>query len=478
MPSNLSSNPYKEDVRGTSRNPIRLRGFLSSFILFFRRIGLFAIIGYVLMWYGMESLHMSLYSGRPEYLFLRGPLSIFKHYLFLLTPILEGQSRQVLQQLFFSHETIFGHSNEAKWYDPEQHNNAYRQIHTGLLTEEECSVMRSLIEHNLPGHLASSNYGWSEALTLEFQNRPIIDILQNPGEYTTHEENQLLRDVLFRIQLFAEEKFDDDNIYIEFADGTVRRHNLYEEEELEMQSSNRNLLNWVRRAYREVWYDTSSGHGMHADQCRLMPENIDNESKEFKIWTEPWKCKLVSDHCCRDRTHSVLLYLNDESQIEGGELYMIDRFDLDDKDYDINKNNTPNMTQNPKNFHSKVPMFRLSENVLKIKPKCGTLAMFASDARNIHGTYPIKSGKRYAMPMWFTSFQSLPITDFTNSDQSPNETSDIKSHNISEEELEMIENKARRYCEYEGGGDYYPPPLGLRQTHEFDCDEWINDFMF
>ena len=90
----------------------------------------------------------------------------------------------------------------------------------------------------------------------------------------------------------------------------------------------------------------------------------------------------------------MLLYLNDpeESDLVGGEMYLVDRRDL------VNETEPS---------YSGVGLAYQLQHTLKVKPHCGNLAIFTSDARNLHGTMPIWKGTRYAMPLWYTDISQM-----------------------------------------------------------------------
>ena len=109
--------------------------------------------------------------------------------------------------------------------------------------------------------------------------------------------------------------------------------------------------------------------------------------------------------------------------------------------------------------YSGASLSKQSEHVLMIKPTCGTLAMFTSDARNMHGTYPVTSGERFALPMWFTSHRSLPRTS--------------KQRPFKMAELVHIEDAAWSACER--SQNEFPPPSGLMdESIDGDCDKWLD----
>jgi hypothetical protein len=175
------------------------------------------------------------------------------------------------------------------------------------------------------------------------------------------------------------------------------------------------------------------------------------QPSEFTIWNYDFECHM-SGFCCFDRTHSALFYLNDpnDKSLVGGELYLLDRKDLGE---DAGKPS-----------YGGAPLAEQAENVLMVKPTCGTLAVFASDSRNMHGTMPISSGTRFALPVWYTARNSLP------------QGSHYGPTSLSQEELERIEEKARNVCTWVNGATThhdYPPPTGLK-AFQGECNKWLN----
>jgi hypothetical protein len=96
-------------------------------------------------------------------------------------------------------------------------------------------------------------------------------------------------------------------------------------------------------------------HSRHADNCRL------NEQGDW-----------APNHTPR-RDVSAICYFNDE--FDGGEI-----------------------------FFERVQ--------LTVKPRRGLLLAFPSDADHLHEVFPVRSGFRYTMPIWFTKQQRYALADF------------------------------------------------------------------
>eukprot|EP00978_Attheya_sp_CCMP212_P019139 scaffold53258_cov53-Attheya_sp.AAC.1 len=416
----------------------------------------------VLIWKKLNNLEMGLYEGRVDTFFVMGSRSPLTMWSLMISPFTEYYSRAVLYDRVWSGQWG-GHSSNRVWYDPDIHNNEYRQVQTNVMTEEECSTFRDLVTKNLFAK-NENNVDWVEGLRLELDEISIFTLVEQPSDDTTEQEKQLLYNVLTRIQNHMEKAFHDPDMYIEYG-GPTRRSNKVE-------------TRWTWSSFKKRWwYITSSGHGFHADQCNILQTSgeeeedwIEEESsgdesngeepegwvgswyewllpKEHSSWNHDFECEFDPMHCCFDRTHSALLYLNDpgDQSVVGGELFMLDRKDLGENIA------VPS--------YSGASLAKQSEHVLMLKPTCGTLAMFTSDARNIHGTYPTASGQRFALPMWFTSIKNLPRTS--------------EQYAFTREELEHIEDGALGVCERPK--NTYPPPSGLiDESIDGDCDDWMN----
>jgi len=127
------------------------------------------------------------------------------------------------------------------------------------------------------------------------------------------------------------------------------------------------------------------GHQVHSDQCTTASNKA--------TWFRKFDCKFDYDHCCPHRMYSVLLYLSDPNEVKGGDLYLVDRQDLSNE---------------TEPSYSGAGLKTLMGHTVRVKPTCGNLVMFASDARNLHGTYPIEKGERYAFTIWFNDPRNMP----------------------------------------------------------------------
>jgi len=439
------------------KRPIINNGFIKSVI------GTMLLISAcVLIWKKLNNLDMRLSEGRIDLFFVMGSRSPLIMWSWMMSPFIEWYSGAVLYDRVWSGQWG-GHSSNRVWYDPDIHNNEYRQVRTNVMTEEECSTFRDLVTKNLFAK-SENNVNWVEGLRLELDEISIFTLVEQPSDDTTEKEKQLLYTVLARIQNHMETAFHDPDMYVEYG-GPTRRSNHKVE------------TGWTWSSFKKRWwFSTSSGHGFHADQCNIFdPEDPRQSSEEessgdessgekdedkgwfwgwyewllptvYSAWNHDFECEFDPVHCCFDRSHSSLLYLNDldDQSMVGGELFLLDRKDLGE---DIA---VPS--------YSGASLSKQSEHVLMLKPTCGTLAMFTSDARNIHGTYPTASGQRFALPMWFTSIKSLDRS----SEQAP----------FTFEELEHIEDNAWNTCQRPE--NEYPPPSGLiDESIDGDCDDWM-----
>jgi len=374
---------------------------------------------------------LCLYQYRPEFFFVQGAMSTFSMWIYSLSPLIHFSARQVLHDRIHSLSFFSGHTNQQIPYNPNIHNTDYRQVRVNVLTNDECGILRKFIDKNINSY---QNENWSEALQLEFHNVDILQMLQNSSDTASEYEQNVLRTALVRIHDHIQIDFKNENLFYQYSDATVRYNPI--------SSKWSSLL-------RRWWYSTSSGHGIHADQCRLLPSNKTQEN----FWNHPWKCQLRTDHCCFDRTHTAILYLNSPKQLSGGELYMINRQDM------MNSTTHGNIP----NYISVLPMADQAKDVLTIPPTCGTLVMFTSDSRNIHGTLPMSHGRRYALANWFTSHTNLP----------PKSHSEASTLTL--EELQQVEKNVQTLCYYDGSEYYYPAPRGLAVISHWNCTEWLKE---
>jgi hypothetical protein len=446
--SDVFKNPYKPELTVVedfikSSGCIKPSKKMSNKVLI-RTFVLFAML--VITWKLLHRLKLNLYENRPVYLFL-GSRSALQMWAYMMSPLIDEWTADVLWDRFRSGKWG-GHRSEVNWYDPAKHDNEYRKLRLDVVNTDECATLREMISKNLVKKRDNLD-GFEPALVLEFHDVTISEMLMNPTEDTTEEEKALFYSILERIQKQVEIAFDNPDMYIEYGGPTMRSNDVP-----------RGWWNFRRR----WWFSTSSGHGTHADQCELTkPWRQQEEGAiingwwkwlqpyEFSYWNYDFECHLTLDHCCYDRTHSALFYLNDpnDNSLVGGNLYLFDRKDLGE---DAGKPS-----------YSGAPLAKQAENVLMVKPTCGTLIMFASDSRNLHGTMPISSGSRFAIPMWFTAHSSLP------------QGSHHGASSLTHEELELIEEKAREACQRVNRAsrhDDYPPPSGLKAV-QGDCDEWL-----
>ena len=464
-------------------------------------LGLVVTVGYRIL----DGQEKKLYDSRPDLLFVL-PKSALSLWIYMLSPLVDPSTAAVLYDRIYS-GTWGGHATHVEWYDPARHNNVYRHVEQELVSTDECQVLREMIvshtrsatdeDWNTDGLLQEFNH--FSALELLLQNNIYQDDQlvgkegnEEEGEEEVEEEDiilppppqqpisnlqrQVLYDVLERIHRKVEQIVQDENIFVEFADTTVRWANPPQQQQQEGEVQNHERNKW--------WFQTSSGHSFHADQCEIQPttateveqkdqvqqqQEEDDEEKDkdqpiptsdqtwwnwwlpepsdYSVWNHPMTCVRNNDHCCFFRTHTVLLYLNDPSEIEqkeleGGELYLLDRNDL----------TNPNRAS----YSSHVPLSEQANHVLLVPPVCGTLVVMASDSRNIHGTLPMQKGKRVALPLWMTSHKHMPPVE------------DLS-------QLEEIEELTQSVCDRRDSAIHqmdYPPPTGLLKSN--DCESWLD----
>ena len=306
-----------------------------------------------------------LFLGRTEYLMLLSLPAWVKKYL-KNAPFLAHEVRSNL-------DVAAGGVARAEWYDPAKHDRSYRALKTGILTDSECIQLRNIIQRNSLEKSKTYQDIGDNALYLEFDNMTPLRVLglgdRNAKLSVAPGDKELVSQVFHRVQKIVEETFNSTSIFLEFADLTKRT--------TPKEFSSR---------WSYLYYLSTGGHGVHSDMCSWQntPE----------AWKTSFSCHMKEQHCCAHRTHSVLLYINtDEDELVGGDFYMVDR-------HDIGNGSQPSF--------SGPGLGKLLQNTLKVQPKCGKLMMFTSDARNIHGVFPIRSGARYAMPMWFADIGNLP----------------------------------------------------------------------
>lgn len=392
----------KEEGFSSSRNSYK--------VLFFAL--LFGLSAWAAKFVWDSLLQYDFYYERQEYLFMSNMSSLTKCVLIHL-PFLSNDARAALEAFPKSHKA------HSELYDPTKHDTVYRSLQTNFLTLSECAIIRNVLEKQ---SLEKGTVDPIEnsAVNLEMSHKSVFDLLSNEQDnQVTQQEKEVLRDVLGRVQAAAEEKFGSPGMIMEFSDITVRRSP---------------VQGGISNSFRRLHYLTTGGHLMHADQCGT--RNTDNP----RVYTEGFVCEILKEHCCAHRTHSVLLYLNEPSDVVGGDLYLVDRQDL---------------LQNDEPSYAGVGYAKQLQHTVRVQPTCGNLMLFTSDARNLHGTLPIVKGRRFAMPMWFMEAHSLPW----------HESEKLESHMET-----YFWGNFHTICEQIIAGDR-PVPTGLREYVGGDCDE-------
>lgn len=437
------TNPYKPEIKSSMAACIKSSKWSATLAA----IGLLVVI---FTWNFLHKLELNLYNlPRSDLLFVQGSRSMLELWGWMLSPLIHPESAAELYDRVFS-GNWGGHRSNVEWYDPKKHNNEYRHVELNVVSEDECALLRSMILKNAGDVSEASKKNWDDGLILEFHESPIMDLLRKPSESTTEEEKRVLPQVLTRTQRHVENAFHNKNIFMEFGGGVVRTSPV----------STRG--SW----FKKWWFKTSGGHATHSDLCQLQARGsysipVDDGiigrlltwllPRRYSWWNHPWECPVTFDiyeHCCFFRTTSALLYINNATEeYNGGALFLVDRKDLGDP---------------AKPSFSGGPLAKLAENVLHVKPSCGTLAMFASDTRNIHGVLPLAEGQqRFALPMWFTAHKDLPKDN-------------SGATALGKEQLETVEKLSRTVCErYDTSrSDNFPPPSGLSQGN---CEAWLNE---
>ncbi|KAL7576242.1 hypothetical protein ACA910_013721 [Epithemia clementina (nom. ined.)] len=318
---------------------------------------------------------------------------------------------------------------------------------------------------------------------------PIIMAQYPPPSFTrlSDYEQEVVYQTMSTIQQHVESFTQNPNVVVDLAEAVVQR-------------------SFVEKT-QTWWYETSGGHDMHADNCKFqtMDANDDDDNDDdndgdernnkkkklkhqvtwwnwwmpkpsvYSPWNHPTKCAATKRHCCTRRTHTAVLYLNDpssdliqtgqEEPLVGGELYLIHRHDLpddNDNDHDSNNNNGGDAS-----YFTGAPLSEQVQHVLKVPPTCGTLALFTSNSRNIHGTLPLKQGVRYHWPTFWISDRHVPTALL-----------DDQSLCLAQERVQAMCDSVSSSSMSEGGNDrrmsHYPPPTGLQQAGG-DCQAWLQN---
>ena len=377
----------------------------------------------------MESeYHNRFFEGRAEYIHLLGlsrPAKWVLSYLPLIDPLVREHLRRDIDRGPRPTNT----SNQVD-YDPKIHDRPYRSLKTNFLSREECAMIRGMLDRNVDRRPLDFGESPDSSLNKEFESVSLFKLLGLEGSEdsdevdVTEDEEQLLLSMLARLQTVVEETFNSTTIFLKYSSITRRRNPV-------RRSKGKSVLGFMEH----LQYLSSGGHGIHADRCSFGPRGD-------KTFFDGFRCRQTTEHCCPHRTHSVLLYLNDpdDDQLKGGDFYMVDRKDLAD--------------DNHPSFISNVGLAEHMRHTLRVKPHCGNLMLFTSDARNFHGTYPIVQGVRYAMPMW---------------------QSDISMIERDDELLQEFLDRIWHQCPEMGGFDGLPIPSRFKTEYNIDDKGYIKD---
>jgi hypothetical protein len=330
-----------------------------------------------------SSNDLKFFKGRAEFFYMNSLPGIVKRLLVNL-PFVADDAKAVLRL------DLNGHTSSVFPYVAADHDRVYRKVVHNFITSEECAIIRGMIQNNaLSSEEAYRDDKAEDSLYNEFQSLPVLTLL---GVYTSDDvrvsknEQRVLSDVFKRLQTQVEQAFDSPYITYEHADVTRRRNPHIRHDEKYGNSFFSRMMQLAKNPWERLRYLTTGGHGMHADQCGV--------ANALSDWRDGFQCRLSAQHCCAHRTHTGLLYLNEPNDdLKGGELYIIDRYDIPD--------------DSVASF-SGAPFKDIFKRSLTVEPRCGNLVLFRSDARNFHGTYPIREGTRYAVPMWFSDVSQLP----------------------------------------------------------------------
>ena len=386
--------------------------------------------------------HNRFFDSRIEYIHLLG-LSRPTKYLLSFLPIIEPYVRDHLRR-----DVDRGprptNSSINVYYDPKIHDRPYRALKTDFLTKDECAAIRGILDRNVDHGPVDFGEPLDSSLNKEFESVSVFKLLgleglDDSGDDSgdddseddeddevnmTNAERQLLLSMLNRLQKVVESTFGSDTIFLEYSDISRRSNPV-------RSKGNSTILGFMEH----LQYLSSGGHGIHSDRCSF-------GTRDDTIFFDGFNCKQTIDHCCPHRTHSVLLYLNDpdDDQLKGGDFYIVDREDLAD--------------ENRPSFISKVGLAEHMRHTLRVKPHCGNLMLFTSDTRNLHGTYPIESGVRYAMPMW---------------------QSDLSMIERNDELLDNFLDRLWNWCPAMGGFDGLPIPSKFNTDDNVDENGYIED---
>lgn len=381
--------------------------------------------------------HNRFFQNRIEYIHLLG-LSRPAKFVLSYLPIIDPTVREHLRRDFDRGPRPTGSDNQV-YYDPKIHDRPYRSLKTNFLSRGECATIRGILDRNALRKGEDIGAWLDSSLNNEFESVSIFKLLgvgdgddgDDADTYyydkdgrdaeddvdVTDKERQLLHSMLNRLQNVVEETFNSTSIFLEYGDITRRSNPV------------RSKRNGVLGFMEHLQYLSSGGHGMHADRCNFGSLGDD-------IFFDGFQCLQTTKHCCPHRTHSVLLYLGDpDDELKGGDLYTVDRKDL--------------VEENHPSFISNVGVAEHMRHILRVKPDCGNLMLFTSDARNLHGTFPIVQGVRYAMPMWHSDISMIERDDAL---------------------LENFLDRIWLFCPAMRGFDGLPIPS------EFNTEDYIDDY--
>jgi len=284
-------------------------------------------------------------------------------------------------------ELLYLNWNHGPVYNKTKDDKPYRSVVSNVLTPDECSVLRSAFDSH-PQDYKSQDYDGS--LGEEFKSVPIPkfdqEVLSNgdDSDPTAIKRLNMVGDTVRKVRDAVSAYFNAPDILIEFVDLTKRTG-----------PTNHTLMGHLR-------HRLSAGHGTHADQC--LPYWKLNMTNDLVHRSEDYHCDFAMSedtNCCQQRTHAAVLYLNEPTEMHGGDFYFVDRRDI------------PPEEETKASFAGEGTQEEVLSSSLRVPPRCGELSMFTADLRNMHGTYPVSHGARYALTFWFTNlidFLPLPMS--------------------------------------------------------------------
>ena len=374
QPTNGTHHAEEDETKSASRRP----RVLLALVLLCIPVGLAWLIQQVQQeWRDFLEADFSdsFFRNRPEYIYLTS-MSTWTKRLVVRLPFIDSETRAIIEK------DPWGHISNGEDFDPSLHNRDFRRFKRDFLTKEECETLRAVSDRNSMGGASAS---------AKFQRWTLLQLL---GVYTgsdgpaniTREEQQLLSNVLERIQEQVEDMSGRSTVAFEHGEMTRERNPV----QAHTPAGKWGFVDWMRRLHQK----STGGFALRADQCEVYTE--------LKHWHHKSRCQPKPEYCCTMRAFSAHLYLNDmetgkeeegdDDKLVGGDLYLVNRKGR--------RNDT-------KPSYSGANLAKILRNTIRVKPQCGNLILFASDARNYHGMFAIEKGTHHAISLWFTDLKNL-----------------------------------------------------------------------